>query len=43
MRIRIGPTPAYVVTDPALTRKVLVTDAAFHGVPPEAGRDPADG
>ncbi|GAB2879165.1 cytochrome P450 [Streptomyces deserti] len=28
VRIRIGPTPAYVVTDPALTRKVLVTDAA---------------
>jgi len=27
VRIRIGPTPAYVVTDPALTRKVLVTDA----------------
>jgi cytochrome P450 len=28
VRIRIGPTPAYVVTDPALTRRVLVTDAA---------------
>lgn len=28
VRIRIGPTPAYVVTDPALTRKVLVSDAA---------------
>jgi pentalenene oxygenase len=28
VRIRIGPTPAYVVTDPALTRQVLVTDAA---------------
>jgi pentalenene oxygenase len=28
VRIQIGPTPAYVVTDPALTRKVLVTDAA---------------
>ncbi|MEV5436273.1 cytochrome P450 [Streptomyces sp. NPDC052682] len=28
--IRIGPTPAYVVTDPALTRKVLVTDAAHY-------------
>ncbi|MBC9729349.1 cytochrome P450 [Streptomyces sp. TRM68367] len=28
VRIRIGPTPAYVVTEPALTRKVLVTDAA---------------
>ncbi|MEW2812588.1 hypothetical protein AB0929_36790 [Streptomyces massasporeus] len=27
VRIRIGPTPAYVVTDPALTRKVLVTAA----------------
>ncbi|WP_051833636.1 cytochrome P450 [Streptomyces sp. NRRL S-646] len=27
VRIRIGPTPAYVVTDPALTRRVLVTDA----------------
>ncbi|WP_244206990.1 cytochrome P450 [Streptomyces swartbergensis] len=30
MRIRTGPTPAYVVTDPALTRKVLVTDAAHY-------------
>ncbi|TXS15132.1 cytochrome P450 [Streptomyces sp. wa22] len=28
VRIRIGPTPAYVVTDPALTRRVLVTEAA---------------
>jgi pentalenene oxygenase len=28
VRIHIGPTPAYVVTDPALTRRVLVTDAA---------------
>ena len=28
VRIRIGPRPAYVVTDPALTRRVLVTDAA---------------
>ncbi|MFS8198473.1 cytochrome P450 [Streptomyces sp. CWNU-52B] len=28
VRIRIGPTPAYVVTDPALTRRVLVGDAA---------------
>jgi cytochrome P450 len=28
VRIRLGPTPAYVVTDPALTRRVLVTDAA---------------
>ncbi|MFD6275143.1 cytochrome P450 [Streptomyces sp. NPDC060209] len=28
VRIRIGTTPAYVVTDPALTRQVLVTDAA---------------
>ncbi|MGY5035760.1 cytochrome P450 [Streptomyces sp. 900116325] len=28
VRIRIGPTPAFVVTDPALTRKVLVTDSA---------------
>ncbi|AQS71525.1 cytochrome P450 [Streptomyces pactum] len=28
VRIRIGTAPAYVVTDPALTRKVLVTDAA---------------
>lgn len=28
VRIRIGPTPAYVVTDPTLTRRVLVTDAA---------------
>ena len=28
VRIRIGPTPAFVVTDPALTRRVLVTDAA---------------
>jgi cytochrome P450 len=28
VRIRIGRTPAYVVTDPALTRRVLVTDAA---------------
>ncbi|MFF7144235.1 cytochrome P450 [Streptomyces nodosus] len=27
VRINIGPTPAYVVTDPALTRRVLVTDA----------------
>ncbi|MER6347878.1 cytochrome P450 [Streptomyces sp. NPDC001595] len=30
VRIRIGPTPAYVVTDPALTRRVLVTDAAHY-------------
>lgn len=30
VRIRIGPTPAYVVTDPALTREVLVTDAAHY-------------
>ncbi|MDQ1022160.1 hypothetical protein QFZ43_008709 [Streptomyces afghaniensis] len=30
VRIRIGPTPAYVVTDPALTRKVLGTDAAHY-------------
>ncbi|MGX1623614.1 cytochrome P450 [Streptomyces sp. NPDC055506] len=30
VRIRIGPTPAYVVTDPDLTRKVLVTDAAHY-------------
>ncbi|WP_030897052.1 cytochrome P450 [Streptomyces sp. NRRL S-474] len=30
VRIRIGPAPAYVVTDPALTRKVLVTDAAHY-------------
>jgi pentalenene oxygenase len=30
VRIRTGPTPAYVVTDPALTRKVLVTDAAHY-------------
>jgi len=28
VRIRIGPTSAYVVTDPELTRRVLVTDAA---------------
>lgn len=28
VRIGIGPTSAYVVTDPALTRRVLVTDAA---------------
>ncbi|WP_129305446.1 cytochrome P450 [Streptomyces sp. L2] len=28
VRIGIGTTPAYVVTDPALTRRVLVTDAA---------------
>ncbi|WP_427168389.1 cytochrome P450 [Streptomyces sp. C1-1] len=28
VRIRIGPTSAYVVTDPALARRVLVTDAA---------------
>jgi cytochrome P450 len=28
VRIGIGPTDAYVVTDPALTRRVLVTDAA---------------
>ncbi|MFF0110927.1 cytochrome P450 [Streptomyces hirsutus] len=28
VRIGIGPTAAYVVTDPALTRQVLVTDAA---------------
>ncbi|MEV5886627.1 cytochrome P450 [Streptomyces sp. NPDC052020] len=28
VRIRIGTTPAYVVTDPVLTRQVLVTDAA---------------
>lgn len=31
VRIRIGPTPAYVVTDPALTRRVLVTDGAHFG------------
>ncbi|MFC8226553.1 cytochrome P450 [Streptomyces sp. NPDC057287] len=31
VRIRIGPTPAFVVTDPALTRKVLVNDAAHFG------------
>ncbi|MFD5713666.1 cytochrome P450 [Streptomyces pharetrae] len=30
VRINIGPTPAYVVTDPALTRRVLVTDAAHY-------------
>ncbi|HLL32792.1 MAG TPA: cytochrome P450 [Streptomyces sp.] len=30
VRIHIGPTPAYVVTDPALTRRVLVTDAAHY-------------
>ncbi|OUD05081.1 cytochrome P450 [Streptomyces swartbergensis] len=30
VRIRIGPTPAYVVTDPALARHVLVTDAAHY-------------
>ncbi|MDQ0989656.1 cytochrome P450 [Streptomyces sp. V3I7] len=30
VRIRIGTTPAYVVTDPALTRRVLVTDAAHY-------------
>ncbi|MER5216642.1 cytochrome P450 [Streptomyces sp. NPDC002838] len=30
VRIRIGPTPAYVVTDPALTRRVLVTDAVHY-------------
>ncbi|MEW2305604.1 cytochrome P450 [Streptomyces sp. NPDC006655] len=35
VRIRIGPTPAYVVTDPALTRQVLVTDAADF---PKGGR-----
>ncbi|MGW5657239.1 cytochrome P450 [Streptomyces humi] len=28
VRIDIGTAPAYVVTDPALTRRVLVTDAA---------------
>ncbi|WP_369220665.1 cytochrome P450 [Streptomyces sp. R39] len=28
VRIRLGPTPAYVVTDPELTRTVLVTEAA---------------
>nr|WP_079083167.1 cytochrome P450 [Streptomyces antibioticus] len=28
VRIRLGPTPAYVVTDPLLTRTVLVTEAA---------------
>ncbi|MBC7268289.1 MAG: cytochrome P450, partial [Streptomyces sp.] len=28
VRIRIGPTPAYVLTDPALARRVLITDAA---------------
>jgi pentalenene oxygenase len=28
VRIRLGPTPAYVVTDPVLTRTVLVTEAA---------------
>ncbi|MEU3983764.1 cytochrome P450 [Streptomyces sp. NPDC026672] len=28
VRIRIGTTPAYVITEPALTRRVLVTDAA---------------
>ncbi|MFD8978590.1 cytochrome P450 [Streptomyces sp. NPDC059564] len=27
VRVFLGPTPTYVVTDPALTRKVLVTDA----------------
>ncbi|MEU6374984.1 cytochrome P450 [Streptomyces sp. NPDC046909] len=27
VRIGIGPSPAYVVTDPLLTRRVLVTDA----------------
>ncbi|MEU2337813.1 cytochrome P450 [Streptomyces sp. NPDC013172] len=35
VRIRIGPTPAYVITDPALTRQVLVTDAAHF---PKGGR-----
>ncbi|MDQ0989077.1 cytochrome P450 [Streptomyces sp. V3I7] len=30
VRIRIGTTPAYVVTDPSLTRRVLVTDAAHY-------------
>ncbi|HZF91624.1 cytochrome P450 [Streptomyces sp.] len=30
VRINIGPTAAYVVTDPALTRRVLVTDAAHY-------------
>ncbi|MFD5540532.1 cytochrome P450 [Streptomyces sp. NPDC127079] len=35
VRIRIGPTPAYVVTDPAPTRQVLVTDAAAF---PKGGR-----
>ncbi|NGO10981.1 cytochrome P450 [Streptomyces sp. HC44] len=28
VRIRIGPTPAYVLTDPELARRMLVTDAA---------------
>jgi pentalenene oxygenase len=35
VRIRIGPTPAYVVTDPALARRVLVTDAVHF---PKGGR-----
>ncbi|MEU6525376.1 cytochrome P450 [Streptomyces sp. NPDC046924] len=35
VRIRIGPSPAYVVTDPALTRRVLVTEAAHF---PKGGR-----
>ncbi|WP_406728988.1 hypothetical protein WJ438_36560 [Streptomyces sp. GD-15H] len=26
VRIRIGPSPAYVVTDPALTRRVLMPE-----------------
>ncbi|MFE4054275.1 cytochrome P450 [Streptomyces sp. YIM B13518] len=30
VRIRIGPTDAYVVTDPELTRRVLVTDAGHY-------------
>ncbi|MFI2429351.1 cytochrome P450 [Streptomyces sp. NPDC018955] len=30
VRIRIGPTAAYVVTDPDLTRRVLVTEAAHY-------------
>ncbi|MFF9203628.1 cytochrome P450 [Streptomyces sp. NPDC014986] len=30
VRIRMGTAPAYVVTDPALTREVLVTDAAHY-------------
>ncbi|MFD7702891.1 cytochrome P450 [Streptomyces caelestis] len=30
VRIRIGPTAAYVVTDPELTRRVLVTEAGHY-------------